>query len=541
MRRRFLAVAAPWLVAAALSGCGGGGGDAPATPAPSAPTGNTPQTPTGPTYTPGVYPASSTYRAQCAAPRTGTNPATGLAWPDRPGSDVLERFWLRSWVNELYLWYDEVLDRDPALTPNTLTYFEQLKTPATTSSGRPKDRFHFTIDTEEWRQQSQLGNVFGYGISWDLVSSTPPRRVVVQFVEPAAAAVGAGVVRGMEVRSIDGIGIDDNSPNGISTLNRGLSPAVNGQSHQFVLRDRSGVDRTITLTSTTVPLTPVPVVRVLPGGVGYLVFNDHIATAEKQLVDGIRTLRDAGIVDLVLDLRYNGGGYLDIASEVAYMIGGTNVAGKVFERTQFNAKYPSTNPVIGGPLEAKPFYPTTQGFSLVSGQPLPTLNLPRVVVLTSADTCSASESIINGLAGAGVQVVQVGANTCGKPYGFYPADNCGTTYFAIQFRGVNAQGFGEYADGFSANRFSGDARANLPGCAVADDLKHDLGDSAEGQLAAGLGWLRDGACTSTISGLSAPRGPRAAAATSGGEGAPPGLRVPEDPTRTNRILNPLGM
>jgi hypothetical protein len=240
----------------------------------------------------------------------------------------------------------------------------------------------------------------------------------------------------------------------------------------------------------------------------------------------------------VLDLRYNGGGYLGIASELAYMIGGTHVTGKVFEGLQFNAKYPNSNPVLGGPLDPLPFLSTTQGYSLNSGQPLPTLNLSRVVVLTSAGTCSASESIINGLIGAGVQVVQVGANTCGKPYGFYPTDNCGTTFFSIQFRGINAAGFGDYADGFSAHRFSGDARANLPGCAVGDDYAHDLGDPAEAQLAAGLGWLRNGACTSTISGLAAPAGPRTAAAELEGEGSSAGLQLPRNPARTNRILDP---
>ena len=56
-------------------------------------------------------------------------------------------------------------------------------------------------------------------------------------------------------------------------------------------------------------------------------------------------------------------------------------------------------------------------------------------------TCSASEAIINGLRGVNVQVIQIGSITCGKPYGFYSQDNCGTTYFSIQFKGVNAAGF----------------------------------------------------------------------------------------------------
>ena len=48
-----------------------------------------------------------------------------------------------------------------------------------------------------------------------------------------------------------------------------------------------------------------------------------------------------------------------------------------------------------------------------------------------------------------MQVIEIGSTTCGKPYGFYPQDNCGTTYFSIEFRGVNDQGFGDYTDGFS--------------------------------------------------------------------------------------------
>ncbi|MEO8755724.1 MAG: hypothetical protein ABI624_23925 [Casimicrobiaceae bacterium] len=216
------------------------------------------------------------------------------------------------------------------------------------------------------------------------------------------------------------------------------------------------------------------------------------------------------------------------------------MAGLTFEKEQFNARYPATDPVAGGALTPLLFHSTSQGFSLASGQALPTLNLSRVIVLTTAETCSASEAVVNGLVGAGVQVVQVGANTCGKPYGFYPTDNCGTTYFSIQFRGINALGFGDYPDGFSANRTSGDARANLPGCAVADDFTHDLGDPTEGQLAAGLGWLRNGACASTISGLGASvSGPRAAAAGLQDADGGRALAVPDNNWRTNRILRRL--
>jgi hypothetical protein len=206
--------------------------------------------------------------------------------------------------------------------------------------------------------------------------------------------------------------------------------------------------------------------------------------------------------DLVLDIRYNGGGYLDIASEVAYMIAGpAQTAGKTFERTRFNDKYPSTDPVTGAPLTADPFLTTSQGFSGAKGRPLPTLNLSRVFVLTSSNTCSASESIINGLRGIDVNVIEIGGTTCGKPYGFYPQDNCGTTYFSIEFQGVNAKNFGDYPDGFSPANATGAVGVTIPGCAVADDFTHALGDTREARLAAALGYRNNQSCPAASAAL----------------------------------------
>jgi carboxyl-terminal processing protease len=190
-----------------------------------------------------------------------------------------------------------------------------------------------------------------------------------------------------------------------------------------------------------------------------------------------------------------GGGYLDIASEVAYLIAGpTPTAGQTFELDQFNSKYPTTNPVTQTALTPLGFHTTTQGFSVTSGQALPSLNLSRVFVLTTAGTCSASESIINSLQGVNVQVIEIGTTTCGKPYGFYPADNCAVTYFSIQFQGVNAKNFGDYPDGFTPENTVATQGVLVPGCSVADDFTHALGDPAEGQLASALSYRTNAVC-----------------------------------------------
>ena len=197
--------------------------------------------------------------------------------------------------------------------------------------------------------------------------------------------------------------------------------------------------------------------------------------------------QDGGVTDLSLDLRYNGGGYLDIASETAYMVSNpTLTAGRTFERLVFNDQHPNTDPVTRRPLTPTPFHSKSQGFTGAAGRQLPNLPLSRVYVITGPGTCSASESIINALRGVNVQVYLIGSTTCGKPYGFYPTDNCGTTYFTIQFRGENNANFGDYSDGFSPANTTANAGVNVPGCSVADDFTRELGDPEEGRIATAL-------------------------------------------------------
>jgi hypothetical protein len=140
--------------------------------------------------------------------------------------------------------------------------------------------------------------------------------------------------------------------------------------------------------------------------------------------------------------------------------------------------------------------------------------------------------VINGLRGAGVQVIQIGSSTCGKPYGFYPAENCGTTFFSIQFQGVNALGFGDYADGFvPQNGATAGVAANavLPGCSVGDDFTHALGDPAESRLAAALLYRTNGAAgCPAATGMAPPGTLQSLSATEG--------RVFKTPFLANRIL-----
>ena len=116
---------------------------------------------------------------------------------------------------------------------------------------------------------------------------------------------------------------------------------------------------------------------------------------------------------------------------------GPAVDGQLFEQLRYNDQARSDESAsehlpfpAAGCSAARSLY--------AAGTPLPQLTLPRVYVLTSQLTCSASESIVNSLRGIGVQVILVGDRTCGKPYGFYRKDNCGQAYFPIEFQVYNA-------------------------------------------------------------------------------------------------------
>lgn len=448
------------------------------------------------------------------------------------GSAASQNNWLRSWTNDTYLWFSEVPDLNPNSYSDTEEYFELLKTTQLTTSGAPKDKFHFTYPTDEWEALSQSGVSAGYGAQWFIISQSPPREIRVAYIEPGSPAANAGVARGDTVVTVDGVDVANGA--NVDVLNAGLFPDNVNQTHQFTLRDVAGTSRNVSLQSVNVTSQPVQNVKVIPtasGPVGYMLFNDHIATAETGLVNAINTLRTAGVVDLVLDIRYNGGGYLDLASELAFMIAGpSRTTGQTFERLAFNSKHTSTDPVTGDPLEPIPFH-TTTGFSAGNGNALPTLNLPRVYVLTGSGTCSASESIMNGLRGVDIEVIQIGGTTCGKPYGFYPTPNCETTYFAIQFQGVNAKSFGDYTDGYSPQNTVGAAGVKLPGCSVRDDFTHELGDEDESRLAAALTYRDSSGATCPTP----PAGPVAQAKSSFSTEPVEGV-MHKSPVRENRIL-----
>ena len=386
-----------------------------------------------------------------------------------------EKAYLRSFTDETYLWYKEVPALDPAKYADPQKYFDVLKTSRKTASGRPVDEFHWSVTEDSFNQQT-AGIEQGYGISWARAKSSPPRDWVVAIVEPDGP--GRVLQRGDKLQSVDGEDFVNGNP---AILNAGLFPE-DATPHTFEFIRNNQVIK-YTLTPQTISTTPVRYTRVVEtptGKVAYIYFDAHIAKAESLLIDAFNTVKAQGAVDLVLDMRYNGGGLLYIANQLAYMIGGANTVGRTFYKLVNNDKRSAGD-------YSDPFETTT-----TSGIPLPTLNLKKVTILAGYGTASASETVINGLRGVDVDVVLIGETTRGKPYGFYPQANCGWVYYSVQFKGANAKNYGDYADGFA------------PNCTVKDDFSKTLGDKLEARLAAALYYRQTGTCpapTGLVAGL----------------------------------------
>jgi hypothetical protein len=352
-----------------LAGCGGGGGGDGPEPPPSS-----------------RFGASANYAGICT-----------LAG---------QKQFVRAYLDEVYLWYNEVPEIDANRYASITDYFYALLVTTPDANGLPKDRFSAVLPAS-----------------------------LAQMVRDQSFARAPDRLQGAP-----------------SSLLKNHTDAV-----------------------------PLVQVATSAGGrrAGYIQFNDHEQGAQDDLITAFRQIRDANVQDLVLDLRYNSGGFLYIALAAASMVTGPDAEGKVFERLRYNDKRAAETAVSTLNFSSRVQFPESQ---YPRNTELPQLGLRRLYVLTSSQTCSSSESIINDLRGIDVEVILVGQTTCGKPYGFTRKDNCGLAYFPVEFQGVNAKGFGDYTSGLSAT------------CNVTDNPSVAAGSASDPLLTAALYHMDNGAC-----------------------------------------------
>jgi C-terminal processing protease CtpA/Prc len=207
------------------------------------------------------------------------------------------------------------------------------------------------------------------------------------------------------------------------------------------------------------------------GITGHLVFESFINPSRDELATAFAYFKANNIKDLILDLRYNGGGYLDISQTLSSYIGGNALAGTVFAKLLYNDKHQDQNYPF-------PFISTSYS-----------IGLTRMVVITTRGTASASEAVMNGLK-PHLTVVSVGDTTNGKPTGMNIWEVAKRFVMVpVTFKIVNSADQGEY--------FAGIAPAKL----APDDITHDFNDRQEACLKQAISYLQSGAFTTKSYGV----------------------------------------
>lgn len=368
-------------------------------------------------------------------------------------STAEERLWLADYFDDWYFWREQAPDPSP-LADRTLAAFFQASLYTGTDLRWPRDRWSRMEPAADFDRFFEEGRTLGYGlfVAGLEVSGQSGRPLLVRYVEPRSDAAARGVRRGDEIVSANGRLAAQMVVSGDFGV---LTPEREGDTLALVLR-RDGVERNVSLEARAYELTPVSGNTVVqsPEGrrIGYLVVKDMISQAENPLDRAFADFKAAGVQDLVVDLRYNGGGLVSVATTLASYVGGSRTRGEAFARLRYNDRRADRE------NETFPF-----------NDPRGSLSLSRVYLLTGPRTCSASELVINGLRPF-VQVVTVGGTTCGKPLGFRPVERCDTTFSVVNFETTNARDEGRYFDGFDAS------------CEVADDLSRPLGAPDEALL-----------------------------------------------------------
>lgn len=268
----------------------------------------------------------------------------------------------------------------------------------------------------------------------------------IEAVYPGSPAERSGLTRGAIITEIDGKSITADYMTDYYKL---MSPSQSKVTVTLNNKEQTEVE----LTAEMLDPTPIVAHKVWEAGgkkIGYLHYMSFDAGYDNDLMAVLKDFKTAGIDELILDLRYNGGGHVITSNMLSASIGGTAADGKVYMYYRYNdtrmANVSQTEKETGMQYNesvqrfSESFYSDEYYGVSMDGYKL---NLPRVFVITTASTASASEAVINSLRGIGVDVVTIGSRSNGKNVGMEPANFTYSGYdyelVPITFQGYNAK------------------------------------------------------------------------------------------------------
>lgn len=385
-----------------------------------------------------------------------------------PTSDVVKDAIYKS-MGEWYYWNKEL----PA-APKA-SDFTSNEAYLSAITFKPLDRFSY-LTTQEAFNKAFVGQNAGHGFGFSFDAN---ERLFISYTFSEAPAGKDGWQRGWEITGINGKPLSDyKTSTGGYDFKLGASNA--GISNSFTFKLPDGTTTTRTNVKAEYQSNSVLHQQTFTLGakkVGYWVYQSFKATAglsptsSNEVKNSMEFFQSEGIDELIIDLRYNGGGSVAVSEQIMnYLIQASN-SNRLMYTNKLNSLKTSLQ--------------TSTVFKKIGA-----LNLSRIVFITSRGSASASELVINSL-NPYMDLILIGDNTFGKPVGSFPLSRYNKTLaennvelVPITFATANSQGKAEYFDGFPAN-FS-----------VGDSPQFNWGDPRDLRFAAAIQYIQNG----TVSG-----------------------------------------
>jgi carboxyl-terminal processing protease len=363
-----------------------------------------------------------------------------------------------------YLWYQELPVVDPASYPSP----EALLAAVTY---KPLDRFSYITTQAEEEALFGASQFVGLGFRTLIADNA----VWATDVFEGAPAAGAGLLRGSLILAVDGVPIEEvlAAPGGFAGA---LGPPEVGYELTLDFRNPDGEERSETLAKDVVTIPPVTAARSFElAGVatGYLVFRNFVLPGVAALDEAFAEFEAADVRQLIVDLRYNGGGLVRVMEHFASLLGSRPWPSQPFASYRYNDKNTASN----------------ETFYFVDPPPEGALALERLVFITTGATASAAETLVNGMPPY-VSTATVGAPTYGKPVGQLGFLFCEKVLRPVSFQTVNSLDEGDYFDGIPVD------------CAAGDTLERAFGTAGEASFDAAVFWLEQGFCPPQLAPMS---------------------------------------
>jgi carboxyl-terminal processing protease len=379
-----------------------------------------------------------------------------------------------------------------AINPTTNLPYEHIATASSLKYSFMTDKNGETTNSQASITPEGTANDYGFAIT--AISTTDLR---VRYVTPGSQAAAEGMERSDRILTINGQTVSAANQTEINKINK----AFLNQAMAVRLRKRDNSTRDLNLTLQEYTADPVYKSAILNAGtkkVGYLNFGAYtvLSNAGGGLDDAFATFASAGATALIIDLRYNGGGYVETANYLIELIGPSSLQGSVLYSERYNTDLQQGKT----PMLEKQYLRDTNGNRVkyngrdatladvdysVAGNTYrfskrgPLDNISKVVFITTGNTASASELTMEALTPY-LDVKRVGSTTYGKPVGFFGITIDKYTLYVPNFEITNAQGEGGYYSGLT------------PDIEEDDDVTRNFGDASEACIAAALAYIKDG-------------------------------------------------